>query len=185
MQSYQLESNHGFSLSPEEWQGYLFSRRCSAVHKQYQQNRVSSLRTPCWVCIVASTDSSEGSAFFSCTAPNVFVLPSSVIYGRYGDPFTTFSSDRVNEGAPGTPTYPRLYEGVYPRRESWLETAHVQHTQSPSLIYIPGILYTPGICRPSSNTPRCRCIRSNRVKHTLNCRNIALLHAYTPIHTHR
>lgn len=30
---------------------------------------------------------------------------------------TTFVSDRVNEGAPGTPTYPRLYEGVYPRRE--------------------------------------------------------------------
>jgi len=36
---------------------------------------------------------------------------------RYGDPFTTFVGDRVNEGAPGTPTYPRLYEGIYPRRE--------------------------------------------------------------------
>ncbi|CAM9524028.1 unnamed protein product, partial [Hapterophycus canaliculatus] len=36
--------------------------------------------------------------------------------GRYGDPFTTLLSDRVNEGAPGTPTYPRLYEGVYPRQ---------------------------------------------------------------------
>ncbi|CAM9128397.1 unnamed protein product, partial [Laminaria digitata] len=36
--------------------------------------------------------------------------------GRYGDPLTTFVSDRVNEGAPGTPTYPRLYEGVYPRQ---------------------------------------------------------------------
>eukprot|EP00903_Cladosiphon_okamuranus_P013586 g12653.t2 len=36
--------------------------------------------------------------------------------GRYGDPFTTFTTDRVNEGAPGTPTYPRLYDGVYPRQ---------------------------------------------------------------------
>ncbi|CAM9876359.1 unnamed protein product, partial [Sphacelaria rigidula] len=36
--------------------------------------------------------------------------------GRYGDPVTTYIGDRVNEGAPGTPTYPRLYEGVHPRQ---------------------------------------------------------------------
>lgn len=45
---------------------------------------------------------------------------------RYGDPLTTFVSDRVNEGAPGTPTYPRLYEGVYPRRESGLPLQYVR-----------------------------------------------------------
>ncbi|CAN0191278.1 unnamed protein product, partial [Ectocarpus sp. 4 AP-2014] len=30
----------------------------------------------------------------------------------YGDPFTTFVRERVNEGAPGTPTYPQICPGM-------------------------------------------------------------------------
>ncbi|CAM9298355.1 unnamed protein product, partial [Choristocarpus tenellus] len=36
--------------------------------------------------------------------------------GKYGDPFTTFTSDRINEGAPSTASYPRQYEGVNARQ---------------------------------------------------------------------
>jgi hypothetical protein len=38
--------------------------------------------------------------------------------GRYGDPFTTYTMEVVNEGAAGTQDYPRLYQGVAPIRKS-------------------------------------------------------------------
>lgn len=62
---------------------------------------------------------------------HIMGICSSPFASRYGDPFTTFVSDRVNEGAPGTPTYPPLDEGVYPRRECTAEDNPVD----PSYLY--------------------------------------------------